>query len=208
MRIAFPHVHVLIDKKSLLPCKHMLSAVIKGVQGASWNSLCQNYRSSSFFQLDKDVIFSQHEPERECDAENNEKSEEEGLEGDVLLKEISKKCYPKRSKAAECRELLNQIKSLPFIVYDNDALDRLYESLLADLKDFSRHAHVEDNLVVDKHRVIRNQTKKFPSLSKLKDKKSALSGRVGVSTEKRKLASAIDVVAKKKAKKKKKREYN
>ena len=73
--------------------------------------------------------------------------------------------------------------------------------MLADLKDFSRHAHVEDNLVVEKPRVIRNQTKKFPPLSKLKDKKSALFGRVGVSTEKRKLASAIDVVAKKKAKK-------
>ena len=69
----------------------MLSIVIKGVQGASWNSLSQKYRSSPFFQLDKEVIFSQHEPERECDTENNEKSEEEGLESDVLLKEIPKK---------------------------------------------------------------------------------------------------------------------
>ena len=198
---SFPSCTWVDWQKSLLPCKHMPSAVIKGVQGASWNSLSQNYRSSSFFQLDKDVVFYQHEPERECDAENNEKSEEGGLEGDVLLKDIPKKCYPKRSKATECRELLNQIKSLTFAVYDNDALDQLYESLLADLKDFSRHAHVEDNLVVEKPRVIRNQTKKFPPLSKPKEKKSALSGRVGVSAEKRKLASAIDVVAKKKAKK-------
>ena len=132
----------------------MLSIVIKGVQGASWNSLSQKYRSSPFFQLDKEVIFSQHESERECDAENNEKNEGEVLEGNVLLKEISKKCYPKRSKAAACRELLNQIKSLTFVVYDNDALDQLYESLSADLKDFSRHAPVEDNLVVEKPCVI------------------------------------------------------
>ena len=69
-------------------------------------------------------------------AENNEKSEEEGLEGDVLLKEIPKKCYPKILKAAACRELLNQIKSLTFIVYNNDALDQLYESLSVDLKFF------------------------------------------------------------------------
>ena len=68
-------------------------------------------------------------------------------------------------------------------MYDNDALDQLYESLSADLKDFSRHAPVEDNLVVEKPLVIRNQTKKFSPLPKPKEKKSALSGRVGVSTE-------------------------
>ena len=85
-------------------------------------------------------------------------------------------------------------------MYDNDALGQLYESLSPDLKDFSRHAPVEDNLVVEKPCVIWNQTKKFPPLQKPKEKKSALSGRGGVSTEKRKLASAIDVVAKKKPK--------
>ena len=91
-------------------------------------------------------------------------------------------------------------------MYDSNALDQLYESLPADLKDFSRHAPVEDNLVVEKPRVMRNQTKKFLPLPKPKEKKSALSGRVEVSTEKRKLASAIDVVTKKKVKKI--REYN
>ena len=51
--------------KPLLPRKHMLSVVIKGVQVASWNSLSQKYRSAPFFQLDKEVIFSQHESERD-----------------------------------------------------------------------------------------------------------------------------------------------
>ena len=139
----------------------MLSAVIKWVQGVSWNSLSQKYRSSPFFQLDKEVIFSQREPEREWDGENNEKNEEEGLKGDVLLKEIPRKYYPKRFKAAAGRELLNQIKSLTCIVYDHDALDQLYESLSADLTDFSHHTPMEDNLVVEKPRGIRNQTKKF-----------------------------------------------
>ena len=92
--------------------------------------------------------------------------------------------------------LLNQIKNLTFVVYDNDALDQLYESLSPDLKDFSRHVFVEDNVVVKKPCVIRNRTKKFPPLPKPKEKKSALSGRVGVSTEKRKVASVIDVAGK------------
>ena len=176
----------------------MLSVVIKGVQGASWNSLSQKYRPSPFFQLDKEVIFSQHEPKRECDAENDEKDEGEGLEVEVLQKEIPKKCFSKRSKAVACRELLNQMKSLTFVVYDNDALDQLYESLSADVKDFSRHAAVEDNLVIEKPRVITNQTKKFLPLPKPKETKSALSGREGVSNEKRKLAPVIGVMAKKK----------
>ena len=60
-------------RKSLLPCKYMLSVVIKGVQGASWNTLSKKYISFPFFQLDKEVIFSKHEPVSECDAENNEK---------------------------------------------------------------------------------------------------------------------------------------
>ena len=65
-----------------------------------------------------------------------------------MLREIPKKCCPKSFKAAACRELFNQIKSLTLVLYDNDALDQLYESLSADLKD------LEDNLFVEKPRVI------------------------------------------------------
>ena len=98
---SFPSCTYTDWQKSLLPCKHMLSIVIKGVQQASWNSLSQKYRSSPFFQLVKEVIFSQHELERKCDAENNEKSKEERLEGDILLKEIPKKMLPE--KIQSCR---------------------------------------------------------------------------------------------------------
>ena len=71
---------------------------------------------------------------------NNEKNEGEVLGGDVLLKEIPKKCCPNRSKVAACRELLNQMKGFTFVVY---------ESLSANLKDFSHHEPVEDNLVAE-----------------------------------------------------------
>ena len=58
-------------------------------------------------------------------------------------------------------------------MYNNDALDQLYESLPAVLKDFSRHTPMEDNLTVEKPCVIRNQTKKFSLLPKPEEKKSA-----------------------------------
>ena len=68
---SFPSCTCADWRKSLLPCKHMPSVVIKGIQDASWGFLSQKYRSSPIFQLDKEVIFSQHEPEKEYDAENN-----------------------------------------------------------------------------------------------------------------------------------------
>ena len=183
-RTVFLHVHALIDKNYSFHaniCYLLLLKEFRGHHGILYP------RSSPFFQLEKEVIFSKHEPKRECDAENNEKSGGEVLEGNVLLRVIPKKCYSKRSKAAACRELLKQIEILTFVVYGNDALDHLYDPLSADLKDFSRHASpppsrvpVEDNLVVEKAFDFRNQTKKCPPLSKPKEKKTALSGRVRV----------------------------
>ena len=97
-------------RKSLLPCKHMLSVIIKAVQRASWNSLFQKYRSSPFFQLDKEVIFSQHESEIECDAKNNEKNKEEVLEGDVLLEKILKNATLKDPKLPHVESYLIRAK--------------------------------------------------------------------------------------------------
>ena len=85
-----------------------------------------------------------------------------------MLKKFPNKCYFKRYKAAACIELLNQIKNLTFVVYGNDALGQLYESLSADLKN---NAPVEDNLVAEKPSVVRNQTKKFPPLLTLWQRK-------------------------------------
>ena len=67
-------------------------------------------------------------------------------------------------------------------MYDKDALDQLYESLSADLKDkLDKITPVKENLVVEKPFVIRNQTKKFPPLPKTKEKKSASSGKAETS---------------------------
>ena len=136
-RTVFLHVHALIGKNYSFHasiCYLLLLKEFRGHHGILYP------RSSPFFQLEKEVIFSKHEPKRECDAENNEKTGGEVLEGNVLLRLIPKKCYPKRSKAATCRELLKQIEILTFVVYGNDALDHLCDPLSTDLKDFSRQA--------------------------------------------------------------------
>ena len=48
--------------------------------------------------------------------------------------EISKKVYSKKSRASACRETLNKIKSLTFVVYDGEASKKLEEQLL-DIKE-------------------------------------------------------------------------
>ena len=53
----------------------------------------------------------------------------EGAEKQILF-EIPKKVYPKKSTASACREILNKIKSLTFVVYDGKALEKLEEQLL------------------------------------------------------------------------------
>ena len=107
MRIAFPHVHALIGENHSFRVSICYLLLLKEFRGHQGILNPKGTDFSSYFQLDKEVIFSQHEPERECDAENNEKSVEEELAGDVLQKEIPKKYYPKRCKAATCRELRN-----------------------------------------------------------------------------------------------------
>ena len=54
---------------------------------------------------------------------------------EAKFQEIPKKVYPKKSKASSCREILNKLRSLTFVVYDNGALDSLEEQLSEILQD-------------------------------------------------------------------------
>ena len=181
-------------RKTLLPCKHMLAILTKGIDNLTYYNLSEKYRTSPFLTLDEEIIFK---GEVDPSDENFDLTEYEEIafnDQHVALKEMQKKIYPKRSKASAVRELLNQIKSLTFIVYDDEALETLRECLTNQLKSFSAHAPKEDNIVIERPRVIRNEIKKkYPPLPKPKNKKSVLTGRVGISTEKRKASASIKI---------------
>lgn len=116
-------------RKTLLPCKHILSVISGNVADISWKSLSSRYTLSPFFILDHEVVVSK-EVTLEDNEMKNDFTEINVVEAEsVLLDSIPKKCVLNRSKASSCREILNQIKSLSFIVYDNDALDHLHETL-------------------------------------------------------------------------------
>ena len=190
--ISFPNCTCEDWRKTLMPCKHML-AVISLVDGFEWTSISLKYRNSPFLQLDSSVILETDETIKPPD---DMLETEENVTQTVRLSEFRKKIFPKTSKASFCRDLLNQIKSMTFTVYDNDALDHLHELLSKAVKTLSYHAPKDDNLIIERPtvmRVVPKSSRRFAHLPKPKSKKTFLSGRVGVSTEKRKFAASIDV---------------
>ena len=58
----------------------------------------------------------------------------QGMSDDInkirVLVRLSKNFTPKRTTAAACRELLNEIKSLTYMVYDPDALLTMKQQLI------------------------------------------------------------------------------
>ena len=100
---------------------------------------------SSYLKLDSDVILNDSGINADIHEEQEMQMENDEL---VLLGELKKKVYGKNSKASSCRELMNQIKNLTYLIYDNDALDYAHETLTKLLETMSYHAPKEDNLVL------------------------------------------------------------
>ena len=71
----------------------------------------------------------------------------EGAEKPILL-EIPKKVYPKKSRASACREILNK-KSLTFVIYDGEALEKLEEQLLDIVESFGKSAPTDSGLILE-----------------------------------------------------------
>ena len=80
-----------------------------------WESLAVTYKTSPYFDLDYSVINTKN-------LVWNDNEKDDGLytviEDEVVIKEIRRKQYSKRTKASNCREILNQIKSLTYLVND------------------------------------------------------------------------------------------
>ena len=92
--------------------------------------------------------------------------------------ELKKYIFMKRSKASTCRELLNQIRNLLFVVYDNDALDHLYDELVKLIENFKYHAPKGESLILEKPKFVGNVNKfsKIITLPKPKLKKVKFNG--------------------------------
>ena len=132
-----------------MPCKHFL-AVMENYPDCKWEKLAEEYRQSPYFTLDKKVLFGGDalktlEPaeyiftNEDIPGGNAVKGNENGaciylddnFDNDENLVEDTQyvkynsflqKDYKKRSEASKCREVANQMRSLTYLVYDEDAL--------------------------------------------------------------------------------------
>ena len=110
-----------------------------------------------------------------------------------MIKEIRRKQNSKRTKASNCREILNQIKSLTYLVNDVDTLDALKDQLKVSLELLENEAPKEQGVIVQPVKVKRKvkESKIKDEIAKVKRIKSNLTGRVGVKAEQMELPSNL-----------------
>ena len=155
-----------------------------------WESLPVTYKTSPYFNLDYFVINRKN-------LIRNDNEKDDGLytviEDEVVIKEIGRKQNSKRTKASNCREILNQIKSLTYLVNDVDTLDALEDQLKVSLELLENEAPKEDGVIVQPVKIKRKvkESNIKDEIPKAKRVKSNLTGRVGVKAEQMKLPSNL-----------------
>ena len=131
------------------------------------------------------------------DSANTNYYEDGNEDGDRISKfsQIPTKRYPKRTKGATCRELLQQIKPLTYLVGDEEPLENFHKQLNIILIELNRSTTTDFGIVINKPE--KNENKRsshsYEKLPVPKRKKSSLTGRVGVVNEARKRAQVINV---------------
>ena len=172
-----------------LPCKHFM-AIIKSVH-ADWEDFPERYRNSSYLTLDQEILFGGTE-DQPVIAQDNQPLPQE-IESNTIpcsYTEIPVKKYSPRSKAAACRDILKQLTSLTYSVYDEEGLDNLQEQLSKCLDRFEQYVPHEDGLIQETdskvHRKLAKEeemSQKFRKMPLRQSKVSKFTGRVGIGAE-------------------------
>ena len=131
-----PHCQCPDWAQNLLPCKHFL-AVMREHPAWNWSKFPRQYGRSPFITLD-DFIVSKVRPPNE----NVEALQEVDISSQMDFKELPTLKPNHRSKATACREVLKEMKSLTYVVYDEEVLIEVtsaLEDIMAKLKMAATH---------------------------------------------------------------------
>ena len=113
-------------KSSAYPCKHFF-AIFKKFPCWNWNSLSSLYRNSPYLNLDLDFL-NDKEHTKQTKSKGNNSSSESSNENDFISNiELTDLPVPKKRKRTQkngesIRSLLNTIRSLSFLVENDDVL--------------------------------------------------------------------------------------
>ena len=123
VNITLPRCECLSWKKTKLPCKHIFAVML--FSSKSWTSLPESYRNSVYMTLDE-VVVGKLEPSgnsqqtEECHQTQPDEEIVEGANEPIEpIVDLPRRIKIARTKFSECRELLNEIKSLTFVISDD-----------------------------------------------------------------------------------------
>ena len=120
-----PHCDCPAWAQTLLPCKHFV-AVMSEFKEWTWDKFPEEYKSSPYFTLDRPVSFNSSEMGED---EPNTLDESQSANHISHFFDLPEAKSTFRSKAASCRELLKEIKSLTYTTYDEETMSDLYDTL-------------------------------------------------------------------------------
>ena len=120
-----PHCDCPDWAQTLLPCKHFV-VVMREFKEWTWAKFPEEYKSSPYLTLDRPVSFNSLEMGED---EPNTLDESQSANQISHFFDLPEAKSTFRSKAASCRELLKEIKSLIYTTYDEEAMSDLYDTL-------------------------------------------------------------------------------
>ena len=183
-------------KRTKLPSKHFFAVIEAGLE--SWNAFSEDYINSPYLTLDATVVPGM--PLANVIEEDNAVKENPSFNTQEIGEsnfEIPMRTYPKKSKSSSCRELLSEIKSLTFVVYDSDAIEALEDELNNIKERLQEFVPKDEGLIIENKKeatkIHVKEQNRFFSLPKPKSKKSVASGRVGIGAKRKREASKINV---------------
>ena len=198
-----PHCDCL-DWAQTLPCKHFV-AVMREFKGWTWGKFSEEYKSSPYLTLDRSVLFNSSEMDEDEPNTFDESQSSNQISHFFDLPE-AKSTF--RSKAASCRELLKEIKSLTYTTYDEEAMSDLYDTLNEAYSKLKLAAVDDNGLLLENGtdiQVIRkeklrvttseNSSKSITTLNipLRKGKRSAYTGRIGAHADVIKKSAKLDI---------------
>ena len=200
-------------QKWWLPCKHFI-AIFAHYPDWQWEKLSPLYRDSPYFSLDEELLnHLQYDPEDDAilpgrvtstedscaaqvkvDSSDDATNTNEENESPMLPLPLKKKYH--RSTAANCRELLAQLKSDTFLVHSQEALADLKETLSQALPSLRSHIRNENGIKLEQRDTAPCLKRKLSSETQFynlprQPKRGKFSGRHGQAANEKKRLTGI-----------------
>ena len=141
-----------------------MMAVMRCRKDITWESLTPAYENSNFFKIDVDVIKGDLSNKiKTTTALEKNKTDDLHVVDNISedFDEIPMKYFPKKTKRASCRELLNELKSLSHNAnITEECFDDLEIHLAEMVKLLKRNALVNHGLIVEQNNTSHQKNKR------------------------------------------------